>query len=181
MPLRGAFLRSEFRTLSFLGASQHVAIYAADASEGDREAFRATLHARLESFERPYADAEIPENDHVGNIACFADELSRRFAGTAKEGRFLVGPAQKALNLYLKYLWCAGWIRRPPHCPVDAIVLREAGEAGIRWSKMGTVGEYRDAIAVLRKAAGGLPLAEWELEAWRNGKAKAMRGNPSRT
>ncbi|CAG1769905.1 MAG: hypothetical protein K8F35_10540 [Dokdonella sp.] len=39
------FLRSEFRTLSFMGASQHVPIYAADAGERERAAFRAALYA----------------------------------------------------------------------------------------------------------------------------------------
>ncbi|MCC7254429.1 MAG: hypothetical protein IT467_00695 [Dokdonella sp.] len=38
-------LRSEFSTLSFMGASQHVPIYAADAGERERAAFRAALYA----------------------------------------------------------------------------------------------------------------------------------------
>lgn len=180
------FLRSEFRTLSFMGASQHVPIYAADASERERAAFRAALYAKLEAFEPAYAQAEIYEDGHVANIVGIADELSIRFAPALHERRFRIGPAQKALNLYLKYLWCAGLSQRPPHCPVDAIVLAEAGNTRIRWSTMDSVEKYREAIDVLRTAAtkaGFVSLAEWELEAWRNAKAKtvqvALQGMPS--
>lgn len=44
---------------------------------------------------------------------------------------------------------------------------------------MDSVEKYLSAVDVLRTAAmkaGFASLAEWELEAWRNGKAKAMQG-----
>lgn len=173
------FLRREFRTLSFMGATQHVPIYAESADEEARKAFRMGLYARLELFAQAYAHAEIGEDEHIANVQRFADELSNEFASTLKDGRFLVGPAQKALNLYLKYLWCAGWTHRPPHCPVDSIVLAEAGNTSIRWSQLALVEKYREAIDVLRAAAtkaGFASLAEWELSAWRNGKARAAGG-----
>lgn len=178
------FLRSEFRTLSFMGASQRVSIYAADTGESERCAFREALRTKLESFAQPYLQTEVSEDEHVDNIRRFADELSSQFPGTLDRARFRIGPSQKALNLYLKYLWCAGLSQRPPHCPVDAIVLREAGDAVMRWSIMDSVDEYRKAIGILRAAAtkaGFTSLAEWELEAWANGKAKAMQGVPRST
>lgn len=36
---------------------------------------------------------------------------------------FRIGSAQKALNLYRKYLWCLGYIPFPPHCPFDATII----------------------------------------------------------
>ena len=178
MTSRLDFLRSEFRMLSFMGASQHVAIYAEGSDEGIRKAFRAGLYTKLESFAQPYSRAEFDEDEHIANVQRFAGELSDEFGSTLKGRRFLIGPAQKALNLYLKYLWCAGWIPRPPHCPVDALVLSEANHVGIRWSKMDSIHAYQEAIAILRQAAGDMPLAEWELEAWRRAKARASPGAP---
>ena len=178
MTSRLDFLRSEFRMLSFMGASQHVAIYAEGSDEGIRKAFRAGLYTKLESFAQPYSRAEFDEDEHIANVQRFAGELSDEFGSTLKGRRFLIGPAQKALNLYLKYLWCAGWIPRPPHCPVDAIVLSEANHAGIRWSRMDSMQAYLEAIAVLRQAAGDVPLAEWELDAWRNAKSRPSTGTP---
>lgn len=168
------FLRGEFRTLSFMGASQHVSIYAKHADERDRAAFRAALYARLETLEPAYAKTEVPEDEHVANIVGMADTLSASFTDTLHERRFRIGPAQKALNLYLKYLWCAGLIPRPPHCPVDAIVLQEAGRTDIRWSWMDHIDEYQTAISTLRDAAGDQPLADWELTAWKRGQAKNL-------
>lgn len=175
------FLRAELRTLSFMGASQHVPIYAADADESDRRALREALYAKLESSSQLYAQADVSESEHIDTIQHFADELSNQFAGVLKDGRFRIGPAQKALNLYLKYLWCAGLSQRPPHCPVDSIVLAEAGNTSIRWSTMDSIDEYRSAIGILRAAAtkaGFTSLAEWELEAWANGKVNVMQGVP---
>ncbi len=48
---------------------------------------------------------------------------------------FRVGIAQKALNLYLKYLWCLGKITEPPHCPFDSIIISEI-KCNIKWTEM---------------------------------------------
>lgn len=176
MTARYDFLRNEFLALSFMGASQHVRIYADGVGEADRVKLRNAVRERLKAIESKYANGNVSESEHVANIAALADGLSAEFAPLLADGRFRIGPAQKALNLYLKYLWCAGWIHRPPHCPVDAIVLGEAGHVSILWSKIESIDSYREAIAILREAAGGMPLADWELEAWRKGKAGTARG-----
>lgn len=90
------------------------------------------------------------------------------------DGRFRIGLAQKALNLYLKYLWCAGFAARPPHCPVDAIILESAGiRAATPWTRLDSIEEYARLIEALRAIASGRPLAEWELEVWSQQKAHA--------
>lgn len=55
---------------------------------------------------------------------CSAASLSSEYVSVLADGRMKIGHAQKALNLYLKYMWCAGWVREPPHCPFDRIVLQ---------------------------------------------------------
>ena len=167
MTARYDFLRNEFLTLSLMGASQHVRIYADGVGEADRVKVRNAVRERIEASATGYANGDVSESDHVANIAALADGLSTDFATSLADGRFRIGPAQKALNLYLKYLWCAGFIPRPPHCPVDAIVLRAAkAPAEILWSKMDSTAGYLDAIAHLRKEASSMALAEWELQAW---------------
>lgn len=101
-----------------------------------------------------------------------ADDLSSDFAPLFRAGRFRIGLAQKALNLYLKYLWCAGFAARPPHCPVDAIILEAAGiRDATPWTRLDSIEEYVRLIHRLRDGTKGQPIAEWELAAWSAKKA----------
>ena len=89
------------------------------------------------------------------------------------EGRFRIGRAQKALNLYLKYLWAFGWIPPPPHCPFDSVVLRELSlpkKHDIPWTKMDDVDVYRAWIEAAKRKAKtcGLCLPRWEVKTWNN-------------
>ena len=67
------------------------------------------------------------------------------------------GIAQKALNLFLKYLWCLNISKHPLHCPIDSQIL-----AKINWKKKGESGstktwpwfnkdDYKLAIELIRK------------------------------
>ena len=38
------------------------------------------------------------------------------------------GISQKMLNLYLKYQWCLGNIKEPPHFPVDRIIQEKLNQ-----------------------------------------------------
>jgi hypothetical protein len=58
-----------------------------------------------------------------------------------------IGLAQKALNLYLKYLWCLGEIHEPPHCPLDSIVLGQVpGCKDVRWTLIATLGSDKGRV-----------------------------------
>jgi hypothetical protein len=160
------FLRREFFSMSLQAATQHVKVYATEATEADRQEVRDHLREHLERLETQYR-APVTEVAHVENIERICRSLSRRHAGLLHENRFPFATAQKALNLYLKYLWCLGLIDRPPHCPVDAIVLK-AAKAKITkaWTKIESKAQYLQAIAELKTGANGLPLAEWELHVY---------------
>jgi hypothetical protein len=75
-----------------------------------------------------------------------------------------VGPAQKALNPFLKYQWCAGWIPSPPHCPFDALIIGQL-PATLRTARtaLDDLRHYQRLVDAARQAAGGLSIAEWEL------------------
>ena len=160
------FLRLEFQSLALLGASQHIRIYRLHVLESDRAAFRTALHRELDGISQDYATDAMTEARHVAHIQSLADTLSRGFGHVLENARLRIGPAQKALNLYLKYLWCAGLQPMPPHCPMDSIVLQQAGNATMRWSQIDSIADYLAAIGVLKQAAGQVPLAVWELAAW---------------
>ena len=94
-------------------------------------------------------------------------------------GKFRIGTAQKALNLYLKYGWALGIIPEPPHCPIDSNVLAKIEKcprsAGCQicpnktWTTICTTHEYLHFAQKAREAANahGQSLARWELEVWK--------------
>lgn len=172
MTVAAQFIRDEFFTLTLLGALGRSALWKKEVPESDRKRLHAALKHRLESLSADYRSS-VPDAAHLANIRGLADGLSAEFALLFRDGRFRIGLAQKALNLYLKYLWCAGFAAQPPHCPVDAMVLVAAGvRTATPWTRLDSMDEYERLIGRIRAHAGGRPLAEWELEAWSAKKAK---------
>ena len=99
-------------------------------------------------------------------------------------GRLKFGRAQKLLNMYLKYMWCANKTS-PPHCPFDNIIIsrlvsemafgergsmarlqKQKGHKNVRhWTKSDNPDDYRAWLAAARRVAEGKyrSLSEWEL------------------
>lgn len=76
-----------------------------------------------------------------------------------------IGIAQKLLNLQLKYLWCAGFIGVPPHCPVDRIIISKTYlRDRFNWTQIDGISEYQKAIEAIRSVAQHKSIAVWELE-----------------
>jgi hypothetical protein len=159
------FLDEEFLASSIRGAFGHAKIYRGKTSE-ERRKFAGELRKLLRKCARAYKN-EVPEEAHNENIRKLADKLSRDFKDAMKDKRFRIGIAQKALNLYLKYLWCMGRIRTPPHCPFDSEVLRKA-KVGESWTRLDDMDGYKLWVAKARSVAGdtNLKLSEWELRLW---------------
>ena len=140
-------------------------LYAPSLSEKDREPFQLSLRAALESSAKKYAD-DVSEDQHVQNISALASLLSSKHATLLADGRMKFGHAQKALNLYLKYLWCLGKLPIPPHCPIDSIILKKIPKfTQERWTQLDSPERYKCIIASARIKANEkeLPLAVWEL------------------
>jgi hypothetical protein len=143
--------------------------YREDAKELDRAKFRDALRNQLAELAQHYA-TDMDNDSHIKNIEHLADKLSKEFTQVLKGGRFRIGSAQKALNLYLKYLWCTEQIPTPPHCPFDNFIIGKLpGCNSINWTTLDDVKDYRRLVMAARAMAGTVPLAQWELAAYNSG------------
>ena len=164
--------QKEFIIQTFLSNTQSSSfqrgcVYVEDIYEQDKQPFVIAFHDKLKSLKEKYQET-VSEKDHIKNIIQFQDELTEEFPTILRNERMRLGTAQKAVNLYLKFLWCLGDIKMPPHCPIDGKVLTEIG-ANVRWTELDDVEEYRGIIDLIRIEAGNQSIAEWELEFWQPG------------
>ncbi len=158
------FLQAEFFQLTLEATMQRGAVYQPNLTEQQRQPVHRTLRERLDALLPQYESTELAESTHLANIEQLAQDVTARHTEVLNGGRFRVGNAQKALNLYLKYLWCLGRIGRPPHCPFDYYVLHEIpGWKSRSWTAIDSIGMYAELVAAARVVAGTQSLAEWEI------------------
>jgi len=163
------FLRNEFLTMSVLGALGRSRTYSESATEKAKNHFLNALRKKLDEISRGY-QSKVTEEEHLSNIKRLSNELSSGFSHCLKNGRFRIGISQKALNLYLKYLWCVNLIASPPHCPFDQIVISHLPDCkDLNWTSIDNIKDYCKLVEAARKVIKGKPLPEWELQVWLNG------------
>jgi hypothetical protein len=155
------FLEEIFLSNAIAAALSRNSVYDPSCSDEQKSAFRRALAKQLRYEARHYANPVL-EAEHFLAIRRMSDALSEKML---VGGRFRYGTAQKAFNLYLKFLWRSGAIAEPPHCPIDGVILREA-RIDDAWTKCDSQGQYAEWINALRKLAGQRSLAEWEHEVW---------------
>jgi len=165
-----------FLILTFLSNTQSSIfqrgnVYAEGATEDQKKAFQADFRRRLWELAYQYAEP-VSEAEHLMTIQNFADELSRAHPDTLANGRFRIGTAQKAVNLFLKFLWSIEMIPEPPHCPIDRTVLAEIGN-NQNWTELDDIEAYKSIIAAIRQKAGQQTPAQWEYNLWNR---KAQQG-----
>lgn len=167
---KSSFLAYELGLLSLKAALSTRAkdwpIYSANRKEHQRSEVKAAFREELDSLAPKYAKGPVSENDHVALISSLADRISHQHESSLYKGRFRHGVAQKLVNIHLKYLWAAGVIPEPPHCPIDGIIRDLAG-LNYDWTVSDSVAEYEAAIAALRAHAQPRTLATWELQEFR--------------
>lgn len=153
------FLKGEFLYLSINGAFQHNSIY--KIKDGpERSKFKNKVREILNDLSKEYKN-KVDEKEHIDNILKL-QSFFKENDEICKECSF--GIAQKLLNLYLKYLWTAGYIEEPPHCPIDRMIISKA-KIKINWSEM-TQAEYQETITKLKEISKDNSIAKWELEYW---------------
>ena len=155
---------------AFAVRNQGWPIYALNANAPSREQLRDSLRIELRRISEWYQLPVHPE-DHFQRVFEFANTLTALHADVLHGGRFRIGVAQKALNLYLKYLWCLGEILIPAHCPFDNKVIKHLRPhyGGPNWTELDSETDYQRLVEIANLRAcheGGLPLAEWELQLW---------------
>lgn len=161
---RARFLEAELCQLTLAAGLQRSSTYLPDAPEPQRTGFRASLREYLRTIVPRYSGS-VSDAEHVGTLEELATEISGQHGGCLAGGRLRLGVAQKCLNLYLKYLWCAGWAHMPPHCPFDAVIMRRLPTlTRVPWTRLDTVDQYLGLVEAARVVAGNRSLAEWELE-----------------
>lgn len=171
------FLRDEFFSLTLMGTVQRAGVYKPNTPEKKRKEFHTILQEWLEQIVQSYKE-KISEDVHIKNILELSNHLSAVHADILQCGRFRIGPAQKALNLYLKYLWCLSRIAEPPHCPFDyQIISKLPSYDGPKWTMIDTVEDYRKLVAAAKVTAGKSSLSMWELETYNN----AQQGGDMKT
>jgi hypothetical protein len=172
------FLINQAIASSIISAFQHAGVYGAGLKANDprKNSLRKELVDRLRSLGEKYHEPVTGE-EHCRNIEGLADTLTKRYKGTdlLRNDRFRIGIAQKALNVYLKNLWCLGEITTaPPHCPLDRQIIDRLGmksseRAEYDWTKLDDIERYKELISLCDKKArekGSRNIAEWELEVY---------------
>jgi len=175
MTRNNEFLRQTALFNAIGAAFQRSIIYSDSASTADKDQLKRALERCLRKVERQYA-SQVSSNKHLQTISGVARSISGHYAAILSNGRFRVGTAQKAVNIYLKLLWCYGWIPEPPHCPVDSIVLAAIGDAKTKWTKIADIAEYSKVIDAIRQhiaeTSPETSLSDWELNVWNNRRQK---------
>jgi hypothetical protein len=142
--------------------------YTPEAGFQERTALR-TRWVKLLRDVSPRYTSQVDDAAHLRNISHISDTISHEFAPILYGERLRIGTSQKALNLYLKFLWCLEvHTALPPHCPIDRIVLWKAGITDA-WTKLDSGEKYMQWINRLRNFAltnGYATLPDWELALW---------------
>ncbi len=162
------FLKDEIFSLTLMATVQRAGVYRSGSSEKDRGRFHKDFRSILEGIASQYGE-HIDEEAHIRNIRDLSNRLTLDHKKVLNKGRFRIGTAQKALNLYLKYLWCLGRIPLPPHCPFDSQIIAKLSKYnGPKWTDLDTEEDYRSLVTAAKLKARGAPLAWWELRTYSN-------------
>ena len=163
------FLKSEFWILSWNGSVQRNSLYCDGSSDYKRKQFRREVICWLDGRMIPRYRNSVNGEQHKSHIQELCDQASAvATSQVLGADRYHLAAAQKLLNLQLKYLWCAGKIAEPPHCPIDRIVLR-AAECNDNWTGMREMKQYENCIEAIRAKAdeANKSIARWELDIYK--------------
>lgn len=117
---------------------------------------------------------KIDEEGHKQKIVSMAKQITDKYDFILHESKFRIGISQKIINLFLKYLWCNGFVKEPFHCPFDSIIKNHLIKGNnavhlIDWTRMNTMEEYNEYVKLARQRASAkhFSLPEWELKVWK--------------
>ena len=173
------FLRREFQMLSWKGSVGMNPTYKKKGvSENKRKKFKKWLCDYCDKELLPmYESQKVSESVHYQNIEKLKNYAKSSTKKKIKvdgisiykillDDEYKIGTAQKFLNLQLKYLWCAGMSKKPPHCPIDRTILEYVGWNGAPWTQWNSIFIYKWAIELITEKShseGWDNIADWEL------------------
>ena len=167
------FLIKTFLSNTQSSSFQHGNVYAEYASDEQKKVFQGDFRRRLWELAYRYSEP-VSEEDHIKTIEDFAAQLSQSHPNALANQRLRIGTSQKAVNLFLKFLWCIDLIPEPLHCPIDRNVLTELGDQR-NWTEIDDIQAYREIIQSIRQRAGAQTPSKWEYDLW-NRKAQPITG-----
>ncbi|WP_394749328.1 hypothetical protein [Spongiimicrobium salis] len=145
--MKHQFLLNEIWILTFGGAFQRSGVYSANVSEDMRSEIRNALRSFVDEVLVPKYVNTVPSDiEHVDNIKSLC-ETSTAYKKYLSNGAINFGVSQKLLNLHLKYRWCIGDIKEPPHFPVDRIIQKKLRYPIVPWTQMKDETDYMKIIA----------------------------------
>ena len=153
------FLKWQFFILTVSASFGRANIYKSRVDDKSKEEFKKHLFNSLEQLSEQYKN-EVSEERHITIISDFIEQ-STKYKAILQDGMLRYGVAQKMVNLYFKYLWCAGFISiTPKHFPLDRIIQK--GTKIISWTQLT---EDRDVeyLDKLNELCPSADKAEWEL------------------
>lgn len=163
--------------LSIKAAVQHNSLYSKSASNDDRKVIRHVWAEALRIISEKYKSEEVSDEIYLADIIELKDLMNNQYSDYFMsethpkfnyDPGFRISHSQKSIGVYLKHLWCLGEIKAPPQCPVDAIILKVAGQKypNTKWTHINSIDEHLSQVEILSKMAGDLPLPEWELKSF---------------
>lgn len=163
------FLKNEFFMLSWGAAVQHNGVWKNNLTQKTKDGFREKIKAFLEeelmntylTQDEKTDKCPVTEDQHINNIA----NLQKKSIELGNRLNF--GTCQKLLNMMCKYYWCAGYIKEPPHLPIDRINLKKAGINKVNWTEIEEPQVYINLINKIKEKTSGQSLAQWEVDNWK--------------
>jgi len=149
--------------------------YATSSNKSERKDFEQSLRSELQRIADGYTKTAVLDDTHFRNICVLSKDITNRCGNILEGNKFRIGPAQKALNLYLKYRWCEAPTFEPQHFPIDGVAIKDASTRfrDVRWTTLDNIDVYKQIIAELKKKHNSL--ADWELAFWNRKHIKPER------
>ncbi|MFC1503455.1 hypothetical protein ACFL53_03775 [Pseudomonadota bacterium] len=148
-------------------AFQRAYVYKENTTDKEKRNFKVYFRSKLRVLEEVYKQP-VNEEEHLTIITNFANEISTNYAHVLSNEKLRFGIAQKAVNLYLKFLWTLGYLdTQPIHCPLDRIVLKRIGSS-VKWTELDCPREYLKLMKNVQTIARSTnkTIAEWEIDLW---------------
>jgi hypothetical protein len=166
------YLVSELAILAWSASVQRAHLYQRGIKSSAKEiaTFRRQVTEFIRSQLLPHYKRPVTDAKHYRNIERLIEYASHKGETVLGPKGYKYGVAQKLLNLTLKYHWCLGLVKVPPHCPVDRIVIDRTKYKGkINWTRISDRKVYENVIEDVRRLATekGVSIAVWELTCYK--------------
>jgi hypothetical protein len=149
--MKKEFMLNEIWMLTIGASFQRANVYSTECLDSDKLKFRNHLKDFIINLSKSYLHEPISEDQHIENIYQIR-EHSKIYKTILTNGELNFGVCQKLLNLYLKYLWCLGYMElNPPHFPVDRIIQTKLSiKNPYSWTQMVDEEKYMEVISMAK-------------------------------